>query len=47
MGRTSSAGDNLDLPLGKMTEAAQRVIDRAVEESRRREYSLLASEHVL
>ena len=38
--------DDLDLPLGKMTEAAQRVIDRAVEESRRREHLLLASEHV-
>jgi hypothetical protein len=38
--------DDLDLPLGKMTEAAQRVIDRAVEESRRREHLMLASEHV-
>ena len=38
--------DDLDLPLGRMTEAAQRVIDRAADESRRRDHSLLASEHV-
>jgi ATP-dependent Clp protease ATP-binding subunit ClpA len=39
--------DDLDIPVGKITEAAQRVIDRAVEESRRREHSLLTSAHVL
>ena len=38
--------EDLDIPLVKITEAAQRVIDRAVEEARRREHSLLTSEHV-
>jgi ATP-dependent Clp protease ATP-binding subunit ClpA len=38
--------DDLDVPLTKFTEAAQRVIDRAVEEARRRQHSLLTSEHV-
>jgi ATP-dependent Clp protease ATP-binding subunit ClpC len=38
--------DDLDIPVSKLTEAAQRVIDRAVEESRRREHSLLTSAHV-
>jgi ATP-dependent Clp protease ATP-binding subunit ClpC len=38
--------DDLDVPLVKITEAAQRVIDRAVEEARRRDHSLLTSEHV-
>jgi ATP-dependent Clp protease ATP-binding subunit ClpA len=39
--------DDLDIPLGKLTEGAQRVMDRAVEESRRREHALLTSAHVL
>ena len=39
--------DDLDIPLVKITEAAQRVIDRAVEEARRRQHSLLTSEHLL
>jgi ATP-dependent Clp protease ATP-binding subunit ClpA len=38
--------EDLDIPLLKITEAAQRVIDRAVEEARRRDHSLLTSEHV-
>jgi ATP-dependent Clp protease ATP-binding subunit ClpA len=38
--------DDLDIPLTRLTEAAQRVIDRAVDEARRREHSLLTSEHV-
>jgi ATP-dependent Clp protease ATP-binding subunit ClpC len=38
--------DDLDIPLGRITEPARRVIDRAVEESRRREHSLLTSEHL-
>jgi ATP-dependent Clp protease ATP-binding subunit ClpA len=38
--------EDLDIPLVKITEAAQRVLDRAVDEARRREHSLLTSEHV-
>ena len=38
--------DDLDIPLVKITDGAQRVIDRAVEEARRREHLLLASEHL-
>ena len=39
--------DDLDIPLSKVTDAAQRVFDRAVEEARRRQHSLLTSEHLL
>ena len=39
--------DDLDIPSAKITEAAQRVIDRAVDEARRRQHSLLTSEHLL
>ena len=39
--------DDLDIPLNKMTEAVWRIVDRAVEESRRREHALLTSTHVL
>ena len=39
-------GDELDIPAGKLTESAQRVVDRAVEESRRRGHSLLTSTHM-
>jgi len=38
--------DDLDIPAGKLTEAAQRVFDRAVEESRERQHAVLASEHL-
>jgi len=38
--------DDLDIPAGKLTEAAQRVFDRAVEESRQRQHAVLASEHL-
>ena len=38
--------EDLDIPVVKLTEAAQRVIDRAAEEARRRQHSLLTSEHV-
>lgn len=39
--------DEFDLSQNKMAESAQRVVDRAVEESRRREHTLLTNEHVL
>jgi ATP-dependent Clp protease ATP-binding subunit ClpA len=38
--------DELDIPAVKITEPAQRIIDRAVEEARRRNHSLLTSGHV-
>ena len=38
--------EDLDIPVVKLTESAQRVIDRAIEESRRRDNSLLTSAHV-
>jgi ATP-dependent Clp protease ATP-binding subunit ClpA len=39
--------DDLDIPPGKLTEGAPRVLDRAVEESRRRDHPVLMSAHVL
>ncbi len=38
--------EDFDIAQNKMAESAQRVVDRAVEESRRREHSLLTNEHV-
>src|SRR5260221_3132653 len=48
VGRTEDAVyvDDLDIPPGKLTQAAQRVIDRAIEESRRRLHPLLTSAHL-
>jgi ATP-dependent Clp protease ATP-binding subunit ClpA len=38
--------DDFDVSQSKMAESAQRVVDRAIEESRRREHALLTNEHV-
>ena len=38
--------DDLDVPVSKLSVAAQRVIDRAVEDSRRRDHSQLTSAHL-
>jgi ATP-dependent Clp protease ATP-binding subunit ClpA len=38
--------DDLDLPANKLSESARRVIDRAVEDSRRRDHSVLTSAHL-
>ena len=38
--------EDLDLSANRMAESAQRVVDRAVEESRRREHSLITNEHI-
>jgi ATP-dependent Clp protease ATP-binding subunit ClpA len=38
--------EDLDISPGKIAETAQRIIDRAIEEARRREHALLTSEHV-
>jgi ATP-dependent Clp protease ATP-binding subunit ClpA len=39
--------DDFDIAQSKIGESAQRVVDRAVEESRRRDHGLLTNEHVL
>jgi ATP-dependent Clp protease ATP-binding subunit ClpA len=38
--------DDLDIPVSKLTDAAQRVMSRAIEESRRRDHSVLTSAHL-
>ena len=38
--------DDLDISPSKIGETAQRIVDRAAEEARRREHSLLTNEHV-
>ena len=38
--------DDLDISPSKIGESAQRIIDRAIEESRRREHALLTNEHI-
>ena len=38
--------EDFDIPQNKMAESAERVIDRALDEARRREHALLTNEHV-
>jgi len=38
--------DDFDIPQSKLAESAERVVDRALEEARRREHALLTNEHV-
>ena len=38
--------DDLDISPSKIGESAQRIVDRAVEEARRREHALLTNEHL-
>ena len=38
--------DDLDISPSKIAETAQRIVDRAIEEARRREHALLTNEHV-
>ena len=38
--------EDLDIAPGKIGETAQRIIDRAIEEARRREHALLTNEHL-
>jgi ATP-dependent Clp protease ATP-binding subunit ClpA len=38
--------EELDIAPSKMAETAQRVVDRAIEETRRREHALLTNEHI-
>jgi ATP-dependent Clp protease ATP-binding subunit ClpC len=37
---------DLDLPQNRLAESAERVVDRAIDEARRREHALLTNEHV-
>jgi ATP-dependent Clp protease ATP-binding subunit ClpA len=37
---------DLDIPQNRLAESAERVVDRAIEEARRREHGLLTNEHV-
>jgi len=38
--------DDFDIPQSKMADSAERVVDRALEEARRRDHALLTNEHV-
>ena len=38
--------DDFDIPQNKLADSAERVIDRALDEARRREHALLTNEHV-
>ncbi len=38
--------DDLDISPSKVAETAQRIVDRAIEEARRREHALLTNEHI-
>jgi ATP-dependent Clp protease ATP-binding subunit ClpC len=38
--------EDFDIPQNKLAESAERVIDRALDEARRREHALLTNEHV-
>jgi ATP-dependent Clp protease ATP-binding subunit ClpC len=38
--------DDFDIPMSKLADSAERVVDRALEEARRREHALLTNEHV-
>ena len=38
--------DDLDISPSKIGETAQRIVDRAFEEARRREHALLTNEHI-
>jgi len=38
--------DDLDISPSKIAETAQRIVDRAIEEARRREHALLTNEHI-
>jgi ATP-dependent Clp protease ATP-binding subunit ClpA len=40
------AVEDFDIPQNKMAESAERVVDRALDEARRREHALLTNEHV-
>jgi ATP-dependent Clp protease ATP-binding subunit ClpA len=41
-----TAVEDFDIPQNKLAESAERVVDRALDEARRRDHSLLTNEHV-
>ena len=41
-----AAVEDFDIPQNKMAESAERVVDRALDEARRRDHALLTNEHV-
>src|SRR4051812_12305962 len=41
-----AAVEDFDIPQNKMAESAKRVVDRALDEARRRDHALLTNEHV-
>jgi ATP-dependent Clp protease ATP-binding subunit ClpA len=41
-----AAVEDFDIPQNKLAESAERVVDRALEEARRRDHALLTNEHV-
>jgi ATP-dependent Clp protease ATP-binding subunit ClpA len=41
-----AAVDDLDIPQSKLAESAERLVDRALEDARRREHTMLTNEHV-
>jgi ATP-dependent Clp protease ATP-binding subunit ClpA len=41
-----AAVDDFDIPQNKMAESAERVVDRATEDARRRDHAVLTNEHV-
>ena len=45
-GGTTVHVDDLDISPSKIGETAQRIVDRAIEEARRREHALLTNEHI-
>ena len=44
--RREAAVDDFDIPQNKLADSAERVVDRALDEARRREHALLTNEHV-
>jgi ATP-dependent Clp protease ATP-binding subunit ClpA len=38
--------DDFDIPQGKLADSAERIVDRALEEARRRDHAVLTNEHV-
>src|SRR3954463_10549519 len=44
--REATSVDDFDIAQSKIGESAQRVVDRAIEESRRRDHALLTNEHI-
>jgi ATP-dependent Clp protease ATP-binding subunit ClpC len=43
---TEDAVEDFDIPQNKLAESAERVVDRALDEARRRDHALLTNEHV-